>query len=114
LKDAWSGDGAIYAHVTCLGRTILHTAGWRTSQYSVDYFLEPEQEIRPAVIGFGWDYDRSQKEALEELAPGLGVPILEKNDLQGCPDCLVVNLWRRSSEITDQMRKDWYGEGYHG
>jgi hypothetical protein len=60
----------------------------------------------------GMVVERDQKEVLEEIALSLGIPILEKDDLSGCPVCLVTNDWREEREITYHMKRDWFGEGY--
>jgi len=137
-KDVWSSATNVYAHVTCLERTILHTNGGRTTQYSLDYLLsEPKANSKvflaiddqskakgkviqaPAGLGMGWDFsvlaeERPYEEVLAEVSLSLGVPILDKDSLLGCPICLTVNSWRKSEEITDQMKKDWFGLGYSG
>lgn len=133
LADAYQTDYNIYAHVTCLGRTMLHTSGGRTTQYSVDYFLAPEKEgqkvyianadfsgamvrpVYPTALAFpppilGGAQD--QRKTLEGISMSLGVPILDRADLRGCPVCLEINGWRKPGEITDQMKKDFFGEGY--
>lgn len=140
LKDAWTSPANVYAHVTCLERTILHKNGGRTTQYAVDYLLapsEPNQKVYlpvespaqaqgqvipiPTMVGAPWGglyggitmgEAREYDQVLDEVAITLGVPILEKDDLRGCPECLIVNSWREPKEITDQMRRDWFGEGY--
>lgn len=140
FADAWVSDMNAYAHVTCLERTMLHKNGGRTTQYSVDYLLAPPKEglkvylpittpeqaqgnpVTPGRLaygpyggfygGLGMVVERDQKEVLEEVALSLGVPILSKDDLSGCPVCLVTNLWREPEEITPRMYKDWFGAGY--
>lgn len=140
FEDAWVSAYNAYAHVTCLERTMLHTNGGRTTQYSVDYFLAPtlaDQKVylpiehqdqaqgRPVAaiphqgdLGGYYGFPgqmaviRDQKEVLEEIALSLGVPILDRTDLRGCPVCLVFNGWRDEKEITEEMRRDWFGAGY--
>lgn len=133
FQDAWISEVNAYAHVTCLGRTMLHQNGGRTEKYTVDYLIAPEREgakvyvygldpkhlppaYAPVVYG-GWGMwgaaeERDQREVLEEVGLSLGVPVLAREDLSGCPMCLTVNGWREPEEITDKMKKDWFGEGY--
>lgn len=134
LKDAWNSEINVYAHVTCLERTMLHKNGGRTTQYSVDYLLAPTTPHLKAYIElanasqaragnkavllgglYGWvgqmeECDYAQE--LDSVALVLGVPILEREDLNGCPECLIVNSWRKPEEVTDQMKRDWFGRGY--
>ncbi len=143
-EDVWMGGASAYAHVTCLGRTMLHSSGGRATTYSVDYLVAPKRpddkvylpvenadEARAQglkIVHYPYDpYDFLlfasrwtfaeecvQSELLDRLALSLGVPVLEKTDLSGCPSCLEVNGWREKSEITDRMKRDWFGEGYKG
>ncbi|KKN84480.1 hypothetical protein LCGC14_0289420 [marine sediment metagenome] len=132
LKDAYLTPYNIYAHVTCLKRTMLHTGGGRTTQYSIDYFLSPErpgqkvyiapamppamqQPVYPSALAWpppilGSSHD--QQEVLGAIGMSLGIPILDRDDMRGCPSCLEINGWRKKTEITDRMRKDFFGEGY--
>lgn len=131
LKDAYQTVYNAYAHVTCLERTMLHTGGGRTTQYSIDYFLAPEKPGQKVYIAdpafspstmtypsaFAWPVavlgnPQNQIEVLEGIGMSLGVPILDRDDLRGCPQCLVVNKWRKPEEITKKMRHDFFGEGY--
>jgi hypothetical protein len=119
---------------------MLHKNGGRTTQYSVDYFLAPavaDQKVYlpierhdqaqgrqvaaiPYLGGYAGYYGipaqmavvRDQKEVLEEIALSLGVPVLDKEDLRGCPVCLEINGWREPQEITDEMKRNWFGAGY--
>lgn len=137
LSDAAGSDMNAYAHVTCLERTMLHANGGRTTQYAVDYLLapaKPNQKVYVPVadpsqvktnqalvpmgiwgIPFGgvWmGVEREAREVLEEISLSLGVPILEKEDISGCPICIQVNRWRESEEISEEMVRSWFGEGY--
>ena len=126
MDDAWVTDYNVYAHVTCLGRTMLHTAGGRTTQYSVDYFISPEDDrqkvyqMNPMLSSPFGSYspmvesDKSMLETMTDIGQTLGIPVLGREDLQGCPVCLEVNGWRKSEEITAKMKRDWFGEGYRG
>lgn len=135
-KDVWQAASNVYAHVTCLERTILHTNGGRTTQYSLDYLLsephpgskvflaieDPAKAVgqliqSPAGIGPGYDFpilaeQRLYEEVLSEVALSLGVPILDKESLLGCPVCLEVNGWRDPGEISERMKSEWFGVGY--
>lgn len=51
-------------------------------------------------------------EVLEEVSASLGVPILDRRDLKGCPVCLEVNGWRKPIEIDEIMMREWFGAGY--
>lgn len=137
FKDVWSTASNVYAHVTCLERTVLHVNGGRTTQYSIDYLLAPpkpgtmvflplESEDKavgklvtaPVMLGPGFRYaliaeERSYAEVLQEVALSLGVPILDKESLLGCPVCLEVNGWREPGEISERMKSEWFGVGYH-
>jgi hypothetical protein len=128
--------GSVYAHITCLERTILHSEGGRTTQYSVDYFLAvPHEHVEQKVylpfpsdeskakgptvsfpVGASGHAQRAEErlyaEVLEEIALSLGIPILERDDLQGCPVCLVTNGWRDKNEISERMKREWFGMGY--
>lgn len=137
IEDTPQNPTSVYAHVTCLERTILHTSGGRTTQYSVDYLLapskpimkvyvqpkssaQPQNPVVPVVVTSNWGYphmfavgeEHNFAEVLKEVASSLKVPILEKEDMKGCPECLLANGWRKESEISDQHRRDWFGEGY--
>jgi hypothetical protein len=126
FEDAWTSPSQIYVHVTCLERTVLHTGGGRTTQYAVDYLLLPEKTdtkvyvplVNSGVIANQWGYfgmptdSFVQTEVMEEIAASLGVPILERHDMEGCPVCLVANSWRKPEEVTKTMRHAWFGEGY--
>ena len=137
FKDAWQSASNVYAHVTCLERTILHVNGGRTTQYSVDYLLpstrgdvgqkvylpidDPAKAKGPVVNQPFSFYDfnmqmeeRLYSEVLSEIALSLGVPILDEKSLLGCPVCLVVNGWREPGEISERMKREWFGLGYHG
>ena len=135
-SDVWSTATNVYAHVTCLERTILHTNGGRTTQYSIDYLLSPpvsgskvflpiedpskaKGPVIQAPMGFGPGYDfsvlaeeRPYEEVLAEVSLSLGVPILDKESLLGCPVCLEVNGWREPGEISERMKSEWFGLGY--
>lgn len=117
-KDHQINSGII-AHVTAIEKVILHEEGFRAQMYHLDYFLEPvkaEQEITVfnADAGVYNPYGIAietvtLRPAMVKIAESLNVPILEKDDLAGCPDCLIANSWRSEKEITAKMRKDWYG-----
>lgn len=139
-RAAWNGHFNVYAHVTALEKTMLHRDGGRTTQYAVDYLITPEHPQNKAYIpyddtkntppgivqagrvpvpfaggipgfwGFTTSYQKNMLEAVETVANDLGVPVLEKNDLAGCPVCLEVNGWREPDEITTEMKIDWFGE----
>lgn len=136
FKDVWSTASNVYAHVTCLERTVLHVNGGRTTQYSIDYLLTPpiagsnvflglqkEDEAvgkvikSPVSLGGGYNFavlaeERPYEEVLQEVSLSLGVPIIDKNSLLGCPVCLEVNGWREPSEISERMKREWFGVGY--
>lgn len=137
FKDVWSTASNVYAHVTCLERTVLHVNGGRTTAYSIDYLLAPpiagsnvflglENDAdavgkiikSPVAIGDGYRFallaeERPYEEVLQEVSLSLGVPILDKNSLLGCPVCLEVNGWRETGEISERMKREWFGAGYH-
>lgn len=112
-------NAGIIAHVTAIEKVILHEEGFRAQMYHLDYLLEPvkaEQEITVfnADAGVYNPYGIAietvtLRPAMVKIAESLNVPILEKDDLAGCPDCLIANSWRSEKEITAKMRKDWYG-----
>jgi len=89
LVGAWRNAPAVYAHVSCLGDTILHEKGARCAQYSVDYFLEAYHVPE-----------------LEHIASLLNVEVLEPNDENGCPVCL--------DSATEPRKAAWFGIGYKG
>ena len=84
LEGAWQDAPSVYAHVTCLGPTILHEHGGRTAQYSVDYFLPADGTV------------------LHEIADRLNVAILPINE--GCPIC--------RGGATEKEKEDWFGVTY--
>ena len=86
LESAWQNTPAVYAHVTCLGDTILHEKGARCSQFSLDYFIE------------AWHVPE-----LEKIATNLNVDILPANE-GGCPVC--------RGDATEEEKLDWFGETY--
>ena len=115
---AYVGPDAIYAHVMCLGRTILHANGSRTERYSVDYFLvsEPGHKVHiidPTVPDSG-GMEVDQVEVVATIAEALGVSVLKRDSNEGCPVCAVVNGWRVESLSVDDKKRDWFGEGFHG
>ncbi len=135
LEDCYTSPINVYAHVTCLERTILHQNGGRTTQYAIDYLLDTEvhdgqmaylyydnEKLAkgPSVptvwgyMGFGgmMAEEINYSEALIQVAGHLGVPVLKKTDLAGCPDCLVANGWVEPEVVTEGMRRKWYGAGY--
>ncbi len=86
VEGAFQDTPSAYAHITGMGKTILHVRGGRTAQYSVDYFL-------PAPY-------------LEKLAPiaeELNIAIIPGEE--GCPFC-------RTKHPTDEAMLAWMGEGY--
>lgn len=119
---------------------MLHQNGGRTTQYSVDYLLSSKAENIKVFIpildpnrskeqnvpviysnygGYPYGYPammpgepRDYNEVLEEVADNLGVPVLDRTDLKGCPVCLEINGWRKSSEIDETMMREWFGAGY--
>ncbi len=139
LKDCYTSPTMVYAHVTCMERTILHQNGGRTTQYSVDYLLASEaHDGQVALLLYDYDEDTTLAkslvvplhfgyvggggmmaelvnygESLTQVANHLDVPVLSKSDLAGCPQCLVANGWVAPEVITETMRKDWFGAGYH-
>ncbi len=135
LKDCWASPTNVYAHVTCMERTMLHQNGGRTTQYSVDYLLASEirdgqnayiyhsndKLAQGPMVPLNWGYvgaggalaeEINYGEALAQVAKHLDVPVLSKSDLAGCPDCLVANSWVEPEVITEGMRREWYGAGY--
>lgn len=142
-EDVWMGGASAYAHITCLGRTMLHSGGGRTTTYSIDYLIAPKRpddkvylpvenadearaqglkvtsypynpyDFLPFARGWSFAEECVQSELLDRLALSLGVPVLEKTDLKGCPSCLIANKWREPKEVTPRMYKDWFGESYH-
>lgn len=87
LKGAWRDTPAIYAHVSCMGDTILHEKGARCSRYSLDYFIEAYHVPE-----------------LEGIAERLNVEILDPNDDNGCPVCL--------DNATEDRKAAWFGITY--
>ncbi len=135
LKDCWTSPTSVYAHVTCMERTMLHQNGGRTTQYSVDYLLAStvrdgqsayifhsnDKLAQGPMVPLIWGYvgaggalaeEINYGEALTQVAKHLDVPVLSKSDLAGCPSCLVANGWVEPEVITEEMRKSWYGAGY--
>lgn len=126
-KDVGSTQ-SVLAHITCIEETVLHTEGGRTSQYKIDYILTPNPESKAYLTLMGdelkanTDYPEGfpyitwsgpQKtvnlaEEVEKIATNFGVPILDKEDLAGCQDCIRANEWRSNAEIdsfNDELRK---------
>lgn len=88
LEGAQRDTPSVYAHVTCLGKTVLHERGGRTNQYSVDYFLRAD-----------WTGN------LRPICDNLNVGLLLPDDKLGCPVC-------HRGEATEVQRQDWFGDGY--
>lgn len=121
VRDGGMRGAEVVAHVTAIEKVILHQEGFRAQMYHLDYLLapeDPEQEMTvltgvPSAAGaYYWpqgDYIKVGV-VLEEIAARLGVSILAKDDLAGCPSCLEVNGLRRPEEISDKMRREWFGE----
>ena len=136
-KTAWYSSANVYAHVVCLEHTIIHKEGGRTNRYSVDYLIAPDKldqkvyvmllegEDAPdnqqanVIYGmnpFSFGYlpfpavEYSLREAMEEIANKLEVPILAKRDLEGCNICLKVNEWRTTGEIAKARLKGFGGD----
>ena len=71
----------------------------------------------PVSLGDGYSFavraeERPYEEVLQEVSLSLGVPIIDKNSLLGCPVCLEVNGWREPGEISERMKREWFGVGY--
>ncbi len=86
LESAWRDEPSVYAHVSCLGNTILHEDGARCTQYPVDYFIEAFHAPELAAI-----------------AEKLNIAILPA-DKDGCPVC--------RGDATEDEKAEWFGEGY--
>lgn len=84
LEDVWRNTDSIYGHVTCLGKTIIHESGGRTTQYSVDYFLEAGHTD------------------IQKVADKLNVAVVGPG--QGCPVC--------RGDATEEEKEEWFGETY--
>ncbi len=127
-KDAGSTTQSVLAHITCIEETVLHTEGGRTSQYKIDYILTPDPDTKAYLTLIGNElnthadysddfpfisYSGPQKtvnlaEEVGKIATNFGVPILDKDDLDGCQDCIRANEWRSEVEIdsfNDELRK---------
>ena len=125
VGDNGSMTSQVLAHVTCIGETVLHTEGGRTSRYQVDYILPPKPDSDLLLVQLPDDVPKKDDTepdlwhlqmfgpmttvkmgpAVEGIAQGLGVPILERDDLSGCQDCLLANAWRSQAEIDEFNRE---------
>ncbi len=86
VEGAFQDTPSAYAHITGMGKTILHVRGGRTVQYSVDYFL-----TAPYL------------EKLAPIAEELNIAIIPAEE--GCPFC-------RTKDSTEEMQHDWLGDSY--
>lgn len=83
------------AHVTALGRTIIHQNGWRAAKYQLDYFLSPffsEITFEGATL--------NSADVLEEVLGYIDIPtpVFEFGDPKACKRCTAKTLELQKNE----------------
>lgn len=112
-ESEWLAVPTIYAHVTCIGQTILHTEGARTAAYQVDYFIPP----RVCQVPLGKTYLSHQygppEREMVDLVPlmarafkKLQVPMIPFYGDGACQECIEANK--------EAKREPSWEEGKHG
>lgn len=97
----------LFAHVTAIGKYVLHQDGARVQRYRLDYFLRPKQDVEVWVYSdssFDYSYYTPSErvsliKAMEEIAAEFGVPILDEQDSHGCHICQLVNGWVQPEDM---------------
>lgn len=103
----------IFAHVTCIGRTVLHTEGARTAAYQIDYIIPPPSvDVALGESYLVHEYGPPEREKIplvplvEKACSKLQIPLIPFYDKEACPECIIANK--------EEGREPSWEEGRYG